>query len=167
MAGSVTPNESNAKEPLYLEDLRVGRRFVTGTHLIDEEQIKAFAQEFDPQPFHLDEDAAKDSFFQGLVASGWHTGAVSMRLLVESGLAIAGGLIGASVEVNWPQPTRPGSIIHLEIEIMELRPSKSRPERGLATIRGETRNQFGEVVQVMTAKLMVPRRNVSPEGPTS
>ncbi len=151
------PNESGPIVPFYFDDLRVGQRFVSGTHLIDVEQIIAFARQFDPQPFHMDPVAAKDSFFQGLVASGWHTAAVSMRLLVESGLEIAGGLIGAGVEINWPQPTQPDSILHVEIEILELRPSKSRADRGLATIRGETRNQLGEVVQVMTAKLIVPR----------
>ncbi len=151
-------NEPGPKAPFFFDDLHVGQRFVSGSHLIDVEQIIAFATQFDPQPFHMDPEAAKDSFFHGLVASGWHTAAVTMRLLVQSGLEIAGGMIGAGVEINWPQPTQPGSTVHVEIEILELRPSKSRPDRGLATIRGETRNQLNEVVQVMTAKLIVPRR---------
>lgn len=144
--------------PLFLEDLHVGQRFQSATHLIDAEQIKAFARQFDPQPFHVDADAAKDSFFHELVASGWHTAAITMRLLVKGGIPIAGGLIGAGCEVSWPRPTRPDSVLHVETEIMDLRPSRSRPDRGVATIRSETRNQLGEVVQVLVAKLVVPRR---------
>src|SRR4051794_28343510 len=98
---------------LYFEDLRVGQRFVSDTHRIDEEQIRAFAQQFDPQPFHLDAEAAKASLFKGLVASGWHTAAITMRLLVESGLPIAGGIIGAGGEINWPNATRPGDVLQV------------------------------------------------------
>jgi acyl dehydratase len=146
------------KAALYLEDLRVGQRFVSGTHRIDEEQIRAFAEQFDPQPFHLDAEAAKDTLFDGLVASGWHTAAVSMRLLVGGGLPIAGGIVGAGGEIAWPRPVRPGAVLHVESEILELRPSRSRLDRGVATVRSETRNQLGEVVQVLVAKLVVPRR---------
>jgi acyl dehydratase len=141
----------------YLDDLKVGQRFTSGTHRIDEEQIKAFAKQFDPQPFHLDSDAAEQTLFKGLVASGWHTAAISMRLFVESGLSIAGGLIGASAEISWPNPARPGDTLRVESEILELRPSRSRPDRGVATVRSETINQTGEIVQVLTAKLVVPR----------
>ena len=144
--------------PSYFDDLRVGQRFVSGTHLIDEEQIIAFAKQFDPQPFHVDPEAAKDTVFRGHVASGWHTAAITMRLLVTSGLSIEGGLVGAGVEVNWPRPTRPGFILRVETEVTELRPSRSRPDIGLATIRSETKNQHGEIVQILTAKLVVPRR---------
>jgi acyl dehydratase len=143
---------------LYLDDLQVGQRFQSGTHLLDEAQIQAFARQFDPQPFHLDPVAARETFFQGLVASGWHTASISMRLMVEGGLPIAGGLIGAGGEVTWPRPTRPGSTLHVESEIVEVRRSRSRPERGIATVRSETINQLGEVVQILTAKLVVPRR---------
>ena len=146
------------KATLYLEDLRVAQRFVSGAHQIDEEQIRAFAKQFDPQPFHLDAEAAKSTFFGELVASGWHTAAITMRLLVESGLPIAGGLIGAGGEITWPKPVRPGAVLHVETEILEIRPSRSRPDRGFVTIRSETRNQIGEVVQVLVAKLVVPRR---------
>ena len=146
-------------DPLYFEDLHVGRRFISGTHLLDAEAIQKFASEFDPQPFHVDPVAAEGTFFEGLVASGWHTAAVSMRLLLGSGLNIAGGMIGAGVEITWPKPTRPDSILHVECEVMELRPSKSRPDRGLVTVRSETRDQFGEAIQVLTAKLIVPRRS--------
>jgi acyl dehydratase len=155
------PKQQETNEPLYLDDLRVGQRFVSGTHLIDEAQIKAYAKQFDPQPFHLDADAAKDTFFEGLVASGWHTAAVTMRLLVEGGLPLAGGIVGAGGEITWPKPVRPGAILQVESEVLELRPSRSQPTRGVATIRSETRNQSGEVVQMLTAKLVVPRRTPS------
>ena len=143
---------------LYLEDLYPGQRFVSGTHALDEAQIKAFAAQFDPQPFHLDDDAAKGSLFGGLAASGWHTAAITMRLQVESGLPINGGIIGAGGEVNWPRPTRPGDILHVESEVLDVTPSRSRPERGMVTMRSETRNQHGEVLQTLTVKLVVPRR---------
>jgi acyl dehydratase len=160
------PGKSNMKYPngdlpkgyLYLEDLHVGQRFTSGTHLVDEAQIKAFARQFDPQPFHLDAEAAKHSLFGGLVASGWHTAAISMRLMVEGGLPIAGGLIGAGGEIAWPKPTRPGSVLHVECEVLELKPSKSRPDRGMATVRNETRDQDGDIVQMMIVKMVVPRR---------
>ena len=157
---------SNTKQPprnelLFLDDLQVGQRFLSGTHQVDEDQMTAFARQFDPQPFHLDAQAAKDSLFGGLVASGWHTAAVSMRLLVESGLPIVGGLVGAGAEIKWPNPTRPGAILRVESEIIEVRPSRSRPDRGVATIRSETRNQNGEIVQVLVAKLIVPRRTLA------
>ena len=150
--------EQDTTGGLFFEDLQAGQRFTSSTHLLDEEQIKAFARQFDPQPFHLDAEAAKDTFFGGLVASGWHTAAITMRLLVESGLYIAHGLIGAGGEISWPKPTRPGAILHVETEILELRPLRSRPDRGIATIRTETRNQSGETVQVLLARLVVPRR---------
>jgi acyl dehydratase len=142
---------------LYLDDLEVGQRFRSGSHLIDEAQIKAFAGQYDPQPFHLDEAAGRDTFFGGLVASGWHTAAVTMRLLVES-VPIAGGVIGAGGEITWPRPTRPGDQLHVISEIMEVKPSRSRPDRGMATMRSETRNQRDEPVQIMTSRLVVSRR---------
>jgi acyl dehydratase len=161
-------NPGGEKAALYLEDLRVGQRFVSGTHRVDEEQIRAFAGQFDPQPFHLDAGAAQETLFGGLVASGWHTAAITMRLLVGGGLPVAGGIVGAGGEIAWPLPVRPGAVLHVESEILEVRPSRSRPDRGVATVRSETRNQSGEVVQVLVAKLVVPRR-ASPEthGPPS
>jgi acyl dehydratase len=152
------PNESPGTALLYFDDLRVGQRFTSGAHLIDEEQIRAFAGQFDPQPFHLDAEAAKGILFQGLVASGWHTAAITMQLLVEGGLPIAGGVIGTGAEITWPRPTQPGATLHVESEILELRPSRSNPGQGLATVRSETRNYLGEIVQVLVAKLVVPRR---------
>ena len=150
-------NPGGGTAPLYLDDLRVGQRFVSGTHQIDEGQIRAFAAHFDPQPFHLDAEAAQATLFAGLVASGWHTAAVTMRLLVEGGLPVAGGIIGAGGEITWPNPTRPGDVLQVESEVVELRPSRSRPDRGIATVRSETRNQRGDTVQVLVARLVVPR----------
>lgn len=150
-------NPGDGTGPFFHEDLRVGQRFVSGSHRIDAEQIRAFAEQFDPQPFHLDAEAAKATLFEGLVASGWHTAAITMRLLVESGLPIAGGIIGAGGEISWPSPTRPGDLLRVESEVLELRPSRSRPDRGIATIRSETRNQRGDTVQVLVARLVVPR----------
>ena len=152
------------KVALYLEDLQVGQRFVSGTHRIDEEQIRAFAEQYDPQPFHLDAGAAKATLFDGLVASGWHTAAVTMRLLVDCGLPIAGGIVGVGAEIAWPRPVRPGAVLRVESEILELRPSRSQPDRGIVTVRSETRDQLGEVVQVLAAKLVVPRR-MQPKKP--
>jgi acyl dehydratase len=144
---------------LYIEDLHVGQRFRTGTHRMTVAEIKTFAANYDPQPFHLDEEAAAHSLFGELVASGWHTASVTMRLIVESGLPRAGGVIGVSGELTWPRPTRPDDILQVESEIVELTPSKSRPDRGTARIRSITRNQGGEVVQDFTAKLIVRRRS--------
>jgi acyl dehydratase len=151
-------DDQPATERLYLDDIKIGQRFTSGTLALDAEQIKAFARQFDPQPFHLDEAAAKNSIFQGLAASGWHTAALTMRLLVSGGLPLAGGSIGAGGEIAWPRPTRPGDILQVESEVVAVTPSRSRPDRGIVTVRSETKNQRGEVVQVLTAKLMVPRR---------
>ena len=150
---------------LYLEDLQVGQRFTSGTHQIDADQIKRFAGEFDPQPFHLDEEAAKGTLFGGLAASGWHTAAITMRLMVESGLPLAGGIIGGGGEMSWPKPTRPGDVLRVVSEIEEIKPSRSRPDRGMVRVRNETRNQRDEIVQVLIAKLVVPRRaTAAPEA---
>lgn len=147
---------------LFLEDLQVGQRYESGTHLVTTEDIKRFAAEFDPQPFHLDEAAAAGSLFAGLAASGWHTAAVTMRLLVKGGAPIAHGVIGAGADVAWPRPTRPGDELTVVSEIMEITPSRSKPDRGIVVVRSETRNQRDEVVQVLTSKLVVPRRPAEP-----
>jgi len=152
------PPPAPATPPLYFDDLQIGQRFLSGTHTIDEAQIKAFARQFDPQPFHLDEKTARTTLFSELVASGWHTAAITMRLMVEGGLPLAGGIIGAGGQLEWPRPTRPGDTVQVESEIVALRPSKSRADRGMATVRSLTRNQHGEVVQDLTAKLVMPRR---------
>ena len=152
------PAKPLSAPPLYFDDLHVGQRFVSATHALDAAQIIAFAQVFDPQSFHTDDAAARGTLFGGLAASGWHTAAISMRLLVSSGLPIAGGIIGSGGELSWPRPTYPGDILRVESEILELVPSRSRPERGMAVIRNETRNQRDEIVQVFMPKLVVPRR---------
>jgi acyl dehydratase len=146
------------RDRFYLDDLHVGLRFTSATHTIDEEQIKAFARQFDPQPFHLDDATARQTLFGGLAASGWHTAAVTMRLLVEGGLPLAGGILGAGGEIAWPNPTRPGDTLRVESEVIEIIPSRSRPDRGVAVVRSQTRNQKNEVVQETKAKLIVPRR---------
>ena len=143
---------------LYLEDLAVGQSFTSGSQTVTVEAIKAFARQFDPQPFHLDEAAAAQSFFGGLAASGWHTAAITMKLLVESGMRLAGGLIGAGGELTWPKATRPGDVLTVISEVVAITPSRSRPERGLVTVKCQTRNQHGEAVQVMTSKMLVWRR---------
>jgi acyl dehydratase len=136
----------------------VGQRFTSGSKLVTEEEVIRFAREYDPQPFHTDPEAAKTTFFQGLAASGWHTMAMSMRLMVDGGLPLAGGIVGAGGELSWPMPTRPGDTLTVESEILEIRPSRSRPDRGMVTARNETKNQRGEVVQVLVGKLVVPKR---------
>jgi acyl dehydratase len=146
-------------EPLYYENLAVGQAFGTGTLTVEAGAIEAFAAEFDPQPFHLDEDAARASPFGGLVASGWHTTALTMRLLVGGGLKVVGGLIGLGAEVlRWPRPVRPGDVLRVESEVLGLRPSKSQPERGLVRVRNTSLNQDGQLVMVAVVTLIVPRR---------
>ena len=143
----------------YLDDLRIGQRFASRTSVaVTEERIKSFAAEFDPQPFHLDDEAAKPSLFGGLAASGWHTAAITMKLLTDGGMPIAGGIIGAGGELAWPRPTRPGDVLRVEAEVLEITPSKSRPDRGMITLRIETKNQKDELVQSFTVKMPVPRK---------
>ena len=141
----------------FLEDLE-GRRFSSRSHTVKADEIKAFAAQFDPQPFHLSEEEAKGTLFGSLAASGWHTAAITMRLLVESGLPLRGGIIGTGGEVSWPRPTRPGDTLTVFSEIEEVTPSRSRPDRGMIRVRSETRNQDGETVQVLIAKLIVLKR---------
>ena len=143
----------------YLEDFTVGQTFGSGRVKVDTEQIKAFAAEFDPQPFHLDENAARETIFGGLAASGWHTAALTMRLLVESEIAPEGGIVGAGFdEFRWPRPVRPGDELRIESEVLEVRASRSRPHQGLIKVRTTTLNQMDEAVQVQIANLIVPRR---------
>jgi acyl dehydratase len=143
----------------YLEDLHEGQKFQSGSQRIDGDKIKSFAAEFDPQPFHLDEAKARDTIFAGLAASGWHTAALTMRLLVDSELQPAGGIVGAGFdELRWPNPVRPGDVLHVEGEILEVRPSKSRPNQGVVKLKTTTLNQHGQPVQVSVGNLIVPRR---------
>lgn len=145
-------------EPLYFDDLKVGDTFSTGTHELTTEDIRRFAGEFDPQPFHLDQEAAKKTIFGGLAASGWHTAAITMRLLVSGGPRLANGIIGAGGEIEWKMPARPGDFLHVESDVLELVPSRSRADRGMAVLRSRTFNQRGDLLQVFTARLMVDRR---------
>jgi acyl dehydratase len=149
-----------APEPLYLDDLATGDRFDSGTVLVEPEEVTRFAQRFDPQPFHLDAAAARDSVFGGLAASGWHTAALTMRLLVAS-LPFGCGVIGAGTELAWPRPTRPGDVLRVSTTVLDVKPSQSKPDRGIVTCRTETLNQHGECVQLTTARLLVLRR---PQG---
>jgi acyl dehydratase len=146
-------------EKLYLEDLFPGQKFSTQSVLVTKAEIKEFAQKFDPQPFHLDDDRAGTTLFGGLAASGWHTAAITMRLNVTSGPPIAGGIIGGGGEISWPTPTRSGDVLHVESEVVEVTPSRSRPERGVIVLRSETINQDGKVVQLLIMKLIVLRGN--------
>jgi acyl dehydratase len=143
----------------YLDDFAVGQTFGSGRMRVDEDRIKTFAAEFDPQPFHLDAEAARKSLFGGLAASGWHTAALTMRLLVESEIKPVGGIVGAGFdEFRWPRPVRPGDELRVESEVLEVRPSKSRPEQGIIKVRTTTLNQNGEAVQIFVGNLVVPRR---------
>ncbi|MBI1245981.1 MAG: dehydratase [Alphaproteobacteria bacterium] len=141
----------------YLEDFAVGEIIRGGALRVEPAAIKEFAAKFDPQVFHLDEEAAKDTFFDGLAASGWHTAAMTMRLIVET-LPLAGGVIGAGGTIAWPKPLRPGTTLSVAIEILEIRPSRSRPERGMLKMKCTTHEDSGEVVQTLVADLVVPRR---------
>lgn len=158
----MTNEQAPGRTGLYFEDLRVGQRFRTGTYTITEAQIKAFAAQFDPQPFHLDDTAARATLFGGLVASGWHTAAITMRLLVDGGVSLAGGSVGLGVELDWIEPVRPGDCLYVEGEVIELTASRSRSDRGRVKMRNETRNQRGVIVQVAVNKVLVPRRPGQP-----
>ncbi|MBA3317216.1 MAG: MaoC family dehydratase [Gemmatimonadales bacterium] len=147
-------------EPRYLEDLSVGQRYAGGSVALDAEAIRAFAGAFDPQPFHLNEAAAQASVFGRLVASGWHTMALTMRLLVEGELQPAWGLIGLGAdELRWPRPVQPGDVLRVQWEVLEVHPSGSKPDRGTARLRVTTRNQRDEVVLTLITTILVPRRS--------
>jgi acyl dehydratase len=148
---------ASAGKKLYVQDIAVGDEFRSFTHRLDSEQIIAFAKQFDPQPFHLDEQAAEASFFQGLAASGWHTMAITMRLLVDS-LPFACGVIGAGAEISWPQPTRPGDILYVKSKVLEIKPSQSRPDRATLVMESLTFNQNDELRQKLVARLLAFRR---------
>lgn len=143
----------------FLEDFAVGQTFGSARLRIDADEIKRFAAEFDPQLFHLDEDAARKTIFGGLAASGWHTAALTMRLLVDSEIKPAGGIVGAGFDdFRWPLPVRPGDELHVASEILEVRVSQSRPDQGVIKLRTTTLNQNGEAVQISVGNLIVPRR---------
>lgn len=144
---------------LYLEDLSPGQRFTARPVEVTPEDIKRFAAEYDPQPFHLDEAAAAaHPMFQGLAASGWHTAALTMRMIVDAIGDLGWGVIGAGGDLQWPRPTRPGDRLRVVIEVLEVTPSRSRPDRGMALMRNTTLNQRDEEVQIFTVRVLVPRR---------
>lgn len=146
-------------KPRYLEEFVIGERFVSESVTVSESDIITFAKQFDPQPFHTDPVAAVDTALRGLAASGWHTAALTMKMLVGSGPTPAGGLLGAGVEaLDWPTPVRPGDTLHVEWEALTVRESRSRPTSGIATIQCTTLNQRNEVVQSFRPKLFVPKR---------
>ena len=152
-------------EPLYLEDLYVGQRFTSSQlYEMTEDRIKSFAAEFDPQAFHLDDAAAEQSVFRGLAASGWHSAAAAMRLLVTGGLTLAGGFIGLGGEIAWPRPTRPGDILRLEGEVLDIKPSRSKPNQAVVTVRTVMFNQNREEVQIFSAKILVFKRPADSSG---
>jgi acyl dehydratase len=143
----------------YLEDIRVGDRFRSTDYTLTEAEILDYARRYDPQPFHTDPVAARESMFGGLVASGWHTAAITMRLIAQSEVRIAGGSIGLGLEqLHWLRPVRPGATLHVEVGVLEVRPSRSHPDRGIVRFCNTTRNQAGEIVLTMVTALYVPRR---------
>ena len=143
----------------YLEDFAAGQVFSTGRLRVDKAELIAFAKQYDPQPFHTDEEAARNSPFQGLAASGWHTAALTMRLMVDGEFKPAGGILGVGFDdLSWPRPVRPGDELHAKSEVLEVRPSKSRPDRGMIRARTTTFNQNDEPVMMFTGNLLVPRR---------
>jgi acyl dehydratase len=149
-------------EPFYLDDLRAGMSFTNGPVTLSSAQIKEFARQFDPQPFHLDEAAAEEhEVFGALAASGWHTAAITMRLLVTGDLPLAGGYVGGGGELTWPRPVYAGDSLTVRAEVLEVRPSRSKPDRGIVRFRTETFNQRGEVVQSMITNQVVRRRVAS------
>ncbi len=152
-----------AIEMLHLDDLSPGMTFSAGpAAALTEEAIVAFAKEFDPQPFHTDPDRAGNTFFRELIASGWQTAAVTMRLLVEASAPLAGGLIGYGAEISWPRPVRPGDQLRVVAEIIDITPSASKPNQAIVRFRTTTVNQNGDTVQVMTSRNLVFRRGHAP-----
>ena len=150
---------------LYFDDLKAGQKFQSETFSVPAKEIIEFAEKFDPQKFHLNAKSAERSIFKGLVASGWHTAAMTMGLFVKT-LNFAEGAIGLGVdELRWPNAVRPGDVIRMETEILETRPSRSKPDHGIVRLRNVTRNQRGEVVQTMEANALVPRRADRYRGP--
>lgn len=143
---------------MYLEDFEVGQTYRSSRLRVEADEIKRFAAEFDPQPFHLNDEAARATIFKGLAASGWHTAALTMKLIVQSDFRPVGGMVGVGFEGRWPKPVRPGDELHVEAEVLEVRQSASNPTRGLLVVRATTLNQAGEAVQLSTFTLLVPRR---------
>jgi acyl dehydratase len=142
----------------FFDDVQIGQRFRSGTYAVSEQSIRAFAEQYDPQPFHLDAEAARASMFGALIASGWQTAAITMRLTLEGGPRFAHGTVGLGAEVSWQRPVRAGDSLYATMEVIDKIPSQSRADRGRVIMRIETCNQRDEVVQLLTAKVLVPRR---------
>jgi acyl dehydratase len=158
---SSTLSELEAPMTRYLEDYQAGQVYRSGLARVEADRVMSFASEFDPQPFHLSDEGARGTIFKGLAASGWHTAAITMKLLVEGELRPAGGVVGLGFEeLRWPRPVRPGDELSVRSEILEVRPSTSRPDQGLIKVRSTTTNQAGEAVQIAVGNLLVPRRPV-------
>jgi acyl dehydratase len=145
------------QQKLWLEDLSVGQQFLSGTHTLTADEIKEFAGHYDPQPFHMDEAAARATMFGGLAASGWHTAAITMKLSVQS-FPLASGIIGSGGELTWTKPVRPGDALQVKSEILEIVPSQSKRDRGMVIVKLTTTNQNGEIVQTFSPKLVVFKR---------
>lgn len=145
---------------LFLEDLTPGRRFETASHTLSEEELLAFAHQFDPQFFHTDHEAAKNSVFDGLAASGWHTSSLSMRLVAQSELGtVANGLVGMDISsMRWPRPTRAGDTLTVCVEVLESRRSSSQPGFGIVTVRWTTTNQRQEIAMQLENRIWVQAR---------
>jgi acyl dehydratase len=150
----VSEEPKRGREPLWLDDIDVGSRFRTDEHLLEAHEIIEFARRYDPQPFHLSEQGAAGTLFETLAASGWHTAAITMRLLATTGIPIATGIIGATIELAWPSPTRPGDRLHVELAVTAVTRSRSKPDRGFVTCTYDTVNQHGAVRQHVTASLL-------------
>jgi acyl dehydratase len=146
-------------DAMYLEDFAAGQVFRSPTYAVTEAEILAYATQYDPQPFHLDAEAAKATLFGGLAASGWHTASITMRLIVDSDFRPAWGVIGGRMEsVEWPRPTRPGDVLRVESEVLEVKPSRSKPDQGMLRVKCTTLNQKDQPVQVIVPNIIVPRR---------
>jgi acyl dehydratase len=152
----VTASQSAAL--LFFDDVQIGQRFRSGPYAVSEESIRAFAAQYDPQPLHLDAEAARASRFGALIASGWQTAAITMRLNLEGGPRFANGTVGLGAEVSWQRPVRAGDTLYATMEVIDKIPSQSRADRGRVIMRIETCNQRDEVVQLLIAKVLVPRR---------
>ena len=146
----------------YFDDLKIGDRFKSAPLTVTEKEVIEFAHKFDPQMFHLSRNRAERTIFKGLIASGWHTAAMTMRLFVQT-LNFAEGAIGLGVdELSWPNAVRPGDVLTVETEILDVRLSRSRPGYGIIRLRNVTTNQRGEVVQTMLASAIVRKRRRRP-----
>ena len=150
---------------LFFEDLAVGRTYETGSVAVTEDEVTSFAGRYDPQPFHTDAEAAKASVFGGLIASGWMTAALTMRLMVTGEFGFGSGAIGLGVEsLQWPRPVRPGDTLTATVDVLAARTSRSQPAHGIVKMRTTTHNQQGETVQVMVSHVLVPRRGSGAAG---